>query len=89
VPVVTVQMWQGQSVENKRRMAQGITDLLSPFMNNRPDKITVIFSEVPLESWASGGQLSADRADLQEKVSRGLPPSGAEQDTGVTERGST
>jgi 4-oxalocrotonate tautomerase len=78
MPVVTIQMWEGQSVENKRQMAKGITDLMSPYMNDRPDKITVIFQEVPLESWASGGELSADRPDLQEKVSRGLPPSGSD-----------
>jgi 4-oxalocrotonate tautomerase len=76
MPVITIQMWQGQSVENKRRMAQGITDLLAPFMNNRPESIHIVFQEVPLESWASGGQLSADRPDLQAKLAAGRPPSG-------------
>lgn len=78
MPVVTVQMWQGQSIENKRAMAKGITDLLAPYMNNRPDKISIIFQEVPLDCWASGGELSADRADLQDKLRQGLPPSGSD-----------
>jgi 4-oxalocrotonate tautomerase len=76
MPVITVQMWQGQSVENKRRMARGITEVLAPFMNNRPESIHIVFQEVPLESWASGGQLSADRPDLQAKIAAGRPPSG-------------
>lgn len=76
MPVVTVQMWQGQSVENKRRMARGITDVLAPFMNHRPESIHIVFQEVPLESWASGGALSADRPDLQAKLAAGRPPSG-------------
>lgn len=76
MPVVTIQMWEGQSVENKRSMARGITELLAPFMNNKPEAIHIVFQEVPLESWASGGQLSADRADLQAKVAAGRPPSG-------------
>ena len=76
MPIVTVQMWDGQTIENKRKMAAGITEVMAPFMNNRPDKIHIVFQEVPLESWASGGQLSADRADLQEKLAEGRPPSG-------------
>jgi 4-oxalocrotonate tautomerase len=76
MPVVTVQMWQGQSVENKRRMARGITDVLAPFMNHKPESIHIVFQEVALESWASGGALSADRPDLQAKLAEGRPPSG-------------
>jgi 4-oxalocrotonate tautomerase len=76
MPVVTVQLWEGQTVENKRRMARGITDVMAPFMNNRPEKISIVFQEVPLENWASGGQLAADRADLQAKLADGRPPSG-------------
>lgn len=76
MPVVTIQLWEGQSVENRREMARGITEFLAPYMNNKPESITVVFQEVPLENWAAGGQLSADRPDLQEKLSRGLPPSG-------------
>jgi len=76
MPVVTVQLWNGQTIENKRAMAAGITDVMAPYMNNRPEKITVVFQEVPLESWASGGQLAADRPDLQEKIGEGRPPSG-------------
>ena len=76
MPIVTIQMWKGHSVENKRAMARGITDLLTPYMNNKPESIHIVFQEVPLESWASGGQLSADRPDLQAKIAAGRPPSG-------------
>jgi 4-oxalocrotonate tautomerase len=76
MPVITIQMWEGQSVDNKRAMARGITELLSPFMNDKPESIHIVFQEVPLESWASGGQLSADRPDLQAKLAAGRPPSG-------------
>jgi 4-oxalocrotonate tautomerase len=76
MPIVTIQMWEGQPVENKRAMARGITELLTPYMNNKPESIHIVFQEVPLESWASGGQLSADRPDLQAKIAAGRPPSG-------------
>jgi 4-oxalocrotonate tautomerase len=76
MPIVTIQMWEGQSVENKRAMARGITELLTPYMNNKPESIHIVFQEVPLESWASGGELSADRPDLQAKIAAGRPPSG-------------
>ncbi len=64
MPVITVQMWEGQTIQKKRSMAHGITDLLAPYFNNRPDRITIVFQEVPLEGWALGGQLSVDRSDL-------------------------
>jgi 4-oxalocrotonate tautomerase len=76
MPIVTVQMWEGQPAENKRAMAEGITEVMAPFMNNRPDRIHIVFQEVPLESWASGGKLASDRPDLQEKIAEGRPPSG-------------
>ena len=75
MPVVTIQLWEGQPTENKRAMARQITDVLAPYMNNRPDAITVVFQEIPLDCWARGGQLTIDRPDIQEKLSKGLPVS--------------
>ena len=66
MPVITIQMWEGQTIEKKRIMARGITELLTPYFNNRPDRITIVFQEVALESWALAGRLSIDRSDLGE-----------------------
>ena len=76
MPVVTIQLWEGQPTENKRAMARQITDVMAPFMNNKPDAIIVLFQEVPLDCYARGGQLSIDRPDLQEKLREGRPVSG-------------
>jgi 4-oxalocrotonate tautomerase len=76
VPIVTIQLWEGQSTQNKRAMARQVTDVLSPFMNNKPDAITIVFQEIPLDSWARGGELTIDRPDIQQKLSQGLPVSG-------------
>ncbi len=76
MPVVTIQMWEGQPAHNKRAMARQITDVMAPFMNNKPDAIIVVFQEVPLDCYARGGELSFDRPDIQEKLSKGLPVSG-------------
>jgi 4-oxalocrotonate tautomerase len=76
VPIVTIQLWEGQSTQNKRAMARQVTDVLSPYMNNKPDAITIVFQEIPLDSWARGGELTIDRPDIQQKLSQGLPVSG-------------
>jgi phenylpyruvate tautomerase PptA (4-oxalocrotonate tautomerase family) len=68
-------MWEGQSTQNKRAMAREITDVMAPFMNNKPDAIIVVFQEVPLDCYARGGELSVDRPDIQEKLTKGLPVS--------------
>jgi len=49
---------------------------MAPFMNNKPDAIIVVFQEIPLDCYARGGELSFDRPDIQEKLSKGLPVSG-------------
>ncbi len=66
MPVVTVQLWEGQSVENKRQMAGGITEVIRPCIGGNADGLVVIFQDVPFDSWARGGKLSFDREDLPE-----------------------
>lgn len=63
MPVVTVQMWEGRTVDQKRKMATAITNALVEHGNMRPDGLHVIFQEIPVESWARAGVLGCDRTD--------------------------
>jgi len=61
MPLVQVTMLQGRTVDQKRRIAQRITDALVEEAGGRREAIVVTFLEVSKESYASGGELMADK----------------------------
>lgn len=63
MPVVTVQMWPGRTVEQKRKLTKAITDAMIEHGGAKPDGLHVIIQEVPLENWARAGVLGIDRKD--------------------------
>ncbi len=62
MPLVQVTMLQGRSVDQKRKLAQRITDAMVEEAGARREAIVVAFHEVSQESYASGGILMTDKA---------------------------
>jgi 4-oxalocrotonate tautomerase len=60
MPLVQITMLQGRTVDQKRKIAQRITDVMVEDAGARREAITVTFLEVSKESYASGGMLMAD-----------------------------
>lgn len=54
-------MLQGRTVEQKRKLAQRITDVMVEEAGARKEAIVVTFVEVSKESYASGGELMIDK----------------------------
>jgi 4-oxalocrotonate tautomerase len=63
MPVVTVEIWEGRTVEQKRRLCQAITEAMVEHADARPDGLHVIIHEISRENWARGGVLGIDRTD--------------------------
>ena len=61
MPMVQVTMLQGRTVEQKRKLAQRITDAMVEEIGARREAIVVAFNEVSRENYASGGVLMADK----------------------------
>jgi 4-oxalocrotonate tautomerase len=61
MPLVQITMLQGRTVEQKRKLAQRITDVMVEEAGARREGIVVTFVEVSKESYASGGVLMADK----------------------------
>lgn len=72
MPVVTVQLWEGRSIEQKRRLARAITDAMVQLADASPDALHVAIQEFPRESWARAGVLASDRSDHEAPEDR--PP---------------
>jgi len=62
MPLVQVTMLQGRTVEQKRKIAARITDVMVEEAGTRKEGIVVTFVEVSRESYASGGVLMADKS---------------------------
>jgi 4-oxalocrotonate tautomerase len=61
MPLVQITMLQGRTADQKRKIAQGITDVMVEDAGARREAIVVTFLEVSKESYASGGELMADK----------------------------
>ena len=62
---VQITLLEGRSIEQKRRAVKRITDALEDELKVKPEKLTIVFVEVPRHSYARNGVLIADRTDLQ------------------------
>ncbi len=61
MPLVQITMLQGRTVDQKRKIAQRVTDAMVEEAGARRERIVVTFLEVSKDSYASGGELMADK----------------------------
>ena len=61
MPVVTIAMYDGRSLDQKRELVKGVTDVVARVTGNPPDSVHVVIEEVKRENWAIGGLLWPDR----------------------------
>jgi len=59
MPIVIVEMWEGRTIEQKRTLAEGITDTFKK-IGVAPEKLHIIFKDNARHNWASGGKLASD-----------------------------
>jgi 4-oxalocrotonate tautomerase len=61
MPLVQITMLSGRTTEQKRKLAQRITDVIVEEAGASRDAVIIAFHEVSKESYASGGVLIADK----------------------------
>ena len=64
VPNVTIEWLQGRTLDQKRKVIAGITDLLVDVAEARKEAVQVTFVEMSKEDWGRGGLLGIDRTDV-------------------------
>ncbi|MFC2010659.1 4-oxalocrotonate tautomerase [Chloroflexota bacterium] len=60
MPLVTVDMWEGRTVEQKKELVEGITSAMNEKLGIAPEHITIIIRDVPKHNWATGGKLASE-----------------------------
>lgn len=61
MPVVTVQMYDGRTIDQKRELVKGITDVMVRVTGVKAEGVHVIIDEVKRENWSIDGLLWPDR----------------------------
>lgn len=59
MPIVTVDMWEGRSVDEKRKLAKSITDAFVK-IGVPASAVNIILNDHPKSCWAQGGKLCSD-----------------------------
>ena len=60
MPTIRVELLAGRTVEQKRALAQALTQATVATLGSRPEAVDVIFIDVERHDWASGGRLYSD-----------------------------
>ena len=61
MPVVRIEMYEGRSMDQKRELVRGVTDVVARVTGNPADAVHVIIEEVKRENWSIGGMLQPAR----------------------------
>ena len=61
MPVVQVNLKEGQTVEQKRQLVERITDALVEVCASNPEAIHIIINDVPADNWGRNRKLLSDK----------------------------
>lgn len=67
MPIITVNIKKGRSVEQKRAMVAGMTKLVCETMEVKPSSVRIIINDMANENFAIGGILVCDAPSMQIK----------------------
>jgi len=61
MPIVSIKIAPGRSVEQKRQLVKEITNTVVAVLDVKPEWVTVLIDEVDRENWSTGGELHIDK----------------------------
>jgi 4-oxalocrotonate tautomerase len=62
MPIIRVEMLAGRSADQKRAMAEELTEAFLRTAGGRREAISVIVTDVAAQDWAIGGKTLADKS---------------------------
>jgi 4-oxalocrotonate tautomerase len=57
VPVVTIEWYEGRSAEQKKEIAEKVTEVISEVGKTPADQVWIKFVESPKSEWSIGGEI--------------------------------
>jgi len=62
MPTIRVELFEGRTIEQKRALAQALTEATVRTLGGSPDSVDIVFFDIARHDWATGGALWADKA---------------------------
>ena len=61
MPTVRVELFEGRSADQKRALAQALTEATCRTLGTKPESVDILFFDLPRHDWATGGELWLDK----------------------------
>ncbi len=61
MPVITIQQFEGRTIEQKGRLAKEITDSIVKIYEIEADRVSITYLDIPKHNVAKAGKLLSDR----------------------------
>lgn len=63
MPTIRVEMFEGRTLEQKRALAEALTEAAVRTLGSSRDSVDVVLTEVSRQNWSTGGVLWSDKAN--------------------------
>ncbi len=80
MPVVTIEWYEGRTPEQKREIAERLTELLAEVGGMSPDQVWIRFVDSPRSDWAIGGEIQGGVAKRLPGAAESLSEKAAQRD---------
>ena len=60
MPFITITLFEGRTIDQKRQMSREITSVVSRIARVEETGITIMFNEIKRQNWSTGGILHSD-----------------------------
>jgi len=61
MPTYHVELFEGRTVEQKRKLVAEITRVTAEVLGSAPESVDIIITDVKRENWATGGKLWSEQ----------------------------
>ena len=62
MPTIRVELLEGRTPEQKKNLAQALTQACVDTLGSKPEAVDVLFFDVPRQDWAAGGVPWSERS---------------------------
>ncbi len=62
MPTYHIELFEGRSVEEKRKLVEAVTRVTTEVLGSSPESVDIVITDVKRENWATGGKLWSERS---------------------------
>lgn len=62
MPTYRIELFEGRSVEQKRKLAEEITRVTTEVLGSAPESVDIIITDVQRHNWSTGGKLWSEQS---------------------------